>query len=139
MPTRPIRRRGDGSIVAVVATDAPLLPVQLRAVAKRAALGLARTGSVAASTSGDLFLAVSTSNRHAYGAQAEGTFRYVPTERIDPLFTATVEVTEEAIVNALVAADAMTGANGTWVPALPHEELGAILRGHVRLTEAPER
>jgi L-aminopeptidase/D-esterase-like protein len=139
MPARRAPKRGDGSIVVLVATDAPLLPIQARAIARRAGLGLGRNGSIAANTSGDLFLALSTSNRHAYGATEEGSFAYVPTERIDPLFSATVEATEEAIVNALVAADEMTGAHGTWFPALPHDELRTILRRHGRLAEGPDR
>jgi len=139
MPSRCTPKRGDGSIVVLVATDGPLLPIQAKAIARRAGLGLGRAGSIAANTSGDLFLALSTANRHVYGAKQEGSFAYVPTERIDPLFAATVEATEEAIVNALVAADDMTGAHGTWFPALPHEELRAILRRHGRLVDAPGR
>ena len=139
MPSRRGPKRGDGSIVVIVATDAPLLPNQAKAIARRAGLGLARNGSIAANTSGDLFLAFSTANRHAYGAEAEGSFAYVPTERIDPLFAATVDATEEAIVNALVAADEMTGAHGTWFPPLPHEALRDLLRTHGRLVEPPER
>jgi L-aminopeptidase/D-esterase-like protein len=139
MPSRRGPRKGDGSILVLVATDAPLLPIQAKAIARRASLGLGRNGSIAANTSGDLFLALSTTNRHAYGAKAEGSFAYVPTERIDPLFAATVEATEEAIVNALVAADEMTGVHGTWFPALPHEELREVLRRHGRLEENPAR
>ena len=139
MPSRCTPKRGDGSIVVLVATDGPLLPIQAKAIARRAGLGLGRAGSIAANTSGDLFLALSTANRHVYGAKQEGSFAYVPTERIDPLFAATVEATEEAIVNALVAAEEMTGANGTWFPALPHEGLRAILRSHGCLAEPPLR
>lgn len=132
MPLRGAENRGDGSIVVIVATDAPLLPIQARAIARRASLGLGRNGSIAANTSGDLFLALSTTNRHAYGANVERSFAFVPTERLDPLFAATVEATEEAIVNALVAADEMTGADGTWFPALPHRQVQAALRSYGR-------
>lgn len=136
-PLRRTPKRGDGSIVVLVATDAPLLPTQLRAVAKRASLGLGRNGSIAANTSGDLFLAFSTANRHAYGAASPGSFAFVPTERIDPVFTATVEATEEAIVNALVAADTMTGVYGTRFPGVPIERLLDVLRRYGRAEDRP--
>ncbi len=133
VPVLPTTRRGDGSIVVLVATDAPLLPSQLRAVAKRASLGLGRLGSIAANTSGDLFLAFSTANRHRHGAPGLGRFDFVPSERIDPCFAATVEATEEAIVNAMVAAEPMTGVGGAFYPSLPHEPLRDVLRRYGRL------
>jgi L-aminopeptidase/D-esterase-like protein len=114
---------GDGSIVVVVATDAPLLPFQLRAVAARASLGLGRVGSVAAPSSGDLFLAFSTTNRSRYDATSERRFVSLPTESLEPLYAAVVDATEEAIVNALVAARPMEGVGGAFAPALPHDAL----------------
>lgn len=138
-PVLPATRRGDGSIVVLIATDAPLLPSQLRAVAKRASLGLGRNGSIAANTSGDLFLAFSTANRQRYGAPGPGRFDFVPTERIDPIFAATVEATEEAIVNAMVAADPMTGVGGAFYPSLPHDRLREVLRRYGRLASPPTR
>jgi L-aminopeptidase/D-esterase-like protein len=118
---------GDGSIVVVLATDAPLLPSQLGPLAKRASLGLGRVGSIAATSSGDLFLAFSTANRSRYGARRLRRFDALPTESLDPLFEATVESVEEAIVNALVAARPMKGFGGASLPALPHDALQATL------------
>jgi D-aminopeptidase len=122
-----------GSILIVVATDAPLLPHQLERLARRAALGLGRTGSVAGNGSGDLFLAFSTANPRA--GESEGTvpLTMLPNDRMDPLFEAVVGATEEAIVNALVAARTMTGFRGYTVPALPHDRLREILGRHGRL------
>ena len=124
-----------GSIIIVVATDAPLLPHQLKRLARRATIGLGRTGSVSGNGSGDIFLAFSTANFDA--AKPEGTVRaeMLPNDRLNPLFEATVQATEEAIVNALVAAEPMTGRDGHRVPALPHEELRQVLRKYGRLKE----
>jgi len=126
---------GDGSIVVVLATDAPLLPPQTTALARRASLGLGRVGSIAAPSSGDLFLAFSTANRARYGDPALRRFTALPTETLDPLYQAAVEATEEAIVNALVAAETMTGVRGARFPALPHDALVATLRRYRRLTD----
>lgn len=124
---------GAGSIIAVVATDAPLLPHQLRQVARRAALGVGRVGGVGESSSGDIFLAFSTANAGA--ARPEGVRRVamLPNERIDPVYLATVQAVEEAIVNALVAAETMAGAAGLTVHALPHDRLREVLKSHGRL------
>jgi L-aminopeptidase/D-esterase-like protein len=124
-----------GSIIIVMATDAPLLPHQLKRVARRATMGLARNGSVAGNGSGDLFLAFSTANPKA--GQAEGTvpLTMFPNDRMSPLFEATVQATEEAIINALVAAETLTGINGVTAVALPHDRLQDILRRHGRLNE----
>jgi L-aminopeptidase/D-esterase-like protein len=129
------RLREEGSIIILVATDAPLLPHQLKRLARRAALGLARTGSVAGNGSGDLFLAFSTANPGA--AKADGPVRLtaLPNAQMDPLFEATVQATEEAIVNALVAAETMTGRDGHTVRALPHDRLKEILKKYNRLAE----
>lgn len=124
---------GSGSIIAVVATDAPLLPYQLRQVARRAALGMARVGGIGENSSGDFFLAFSTANPGA--AQPEGTrsIEMLPSERIDPVYLATVQAVEEAILNALVAAETMTGADDVTVYALPHDRLREVLRRYGRL------
>jgi D-aminopeptidase len=125
--------QGDvGSIIIVIATDAPLLPHQLKRIARRASLGLARTGSVSGNSSGDIFLAFSTANPHADTAPGPNAVQTVSNDRITPLFTATVEATEEAIVNAMVGAKTMTGIDGHTVDALPHEELQRLLKKYGR-------
>src|SRR5262245_3026497 len=124
-----------GSIIIVVATDAPLLPHQLERLARRAALGLARTGSVAGNGSGDLFLAFSTANPGAFHRQDVTALSMFPNDRMGPLFEATVGATEEAIVNALVAARTMTGYKGHRVVALPQDKVRAILQRHGRLQQ----
>lgn len=125
-----------GSIIIVVATDAPLLPHQLKRLARRASLGLARTGSTSGNGSGDIFLAFSTANPGAdQDPQSNAgtvSVQTVSNERISPLFTATVEATEEAIVNAMVGAETMVGRDGHRVIALPHAELQAVLRKYRR-------
>ncbi|MBM3811206.1 MAG: P1 family peptidase [Acidimicrobiia bacterium] len=122
-----------GSIIILVATDAPLLPHQLKRLARRAAMGLARNGSVAGNSSGDLLLAFSTANP---GAASAATLRMLPNENMDPLFEATIQATEEAIINAMAASDTMTGVNGRKVLGLPHNRLRDILKKYNRLTPA---
>jgi len=125
--------QGDvGSIIIVIATDAPLLPHQLKRLARRASLGLARTGSVSGNSSGDIFIAFSTANPYADAPPGPNVVRTVSNERITPLFTATVEATEEAIVNAMVGAKTMTGIDGHTVIALPHEQLQKVLKKYNR-------
>ena len=125
--------RGDvGSIIIVIATDAPLLPHQLKRLARRASMGLARTGSVSGNSSGDIFFAFSTANPRADAEPGPNSVLTVSNERITPLFAATVEATEEAIVNAMVAAKTMTGINGHTVMALPHEQLQQVLKKYNR-------
>ena len=113
------------SIIGVAATDAPLLPHQLTRMARRMPLGVAWTGGVAYHSSGDLFLAFSTANREALVARDDTLARveFVPDAALNPLFDAVVGATEEAILNALVAAEPMTGRDGHFVPALPHDAL----------------
>ena len=126
----------DGSIIVVVATDAPLLPHQLRRVAKRPALGIGRLGGVARAGSGDIFIAFSTANAETGDRGAGPTaVTVLPNNRMTDLFTATVQATEEAVVNALVAARTMTGANDVRVYGLPHNELRWLLRKYNRLAE----
>jgi D-aminopeptidase len=133
MPVRqPPQSQDQGSIIIVVATDAPLLPHQTKRLARRASLGLARNGSYAGDGSGDLFLAFSTAN--AAASQAESfEVRALANGQLNPLFLATVQAVEESIVNALVAADTMTGRNGTTVPAIDTGELKKILKRFDRL------
>jgi L-aminopeptidase/D-esterase-like protein len=121
-----------GSIIIVVATDAPLLPHQLERVARRASLGLARTGATSGNGSGDIFIAFSTANPKAAATAPVATVQMLSNERISAIFNATVEATEEAIVNALVAAETMTGAGGRTIEALPHDRLRAILKKYGR-------
>jgi L-aminopeptidase/D-esterase-like protein len=125
-----------GSIIIVVATDAPLLAHQLKRLARRAALGVARTGSSSGNGSGDIFVAFSTANPGA--SKPDGTIQVtmLPNDRMNSLFEATVQATEEAIVNALVAAETMTGVDGHRVIALPHDRLRQVMRKYNRLDEA---
>lgn len=124
-----------GSIIIVVATDAPLLPGQLKRVARRASLGLARTGSVSGNGSGDLFVAFSTANPGAANPEMPTqTVQTVPNDLLDPIFEATVEAVEEAIVNALVNNSDMTGRDSHQVQALPHDRLRQLLEKYHRLT-----
>ena len=124
-----------GSIIVIVATDAPLLPHQLKRLARRAGLGVARTGGTAMNGSGDIFIAFSTANPGAGAAAGPVAVTMLPNERMDPLFAATVEATEEAIVNALVAGESMTGVDDHFVMGLPHERVREILRAHGMLRE----
>jgi D-aminopeptidase len=124
---------GSGSIIIVIATDAPLMPHQLDRLARRAALGVGRMGGLGEDSSGDLFVSFSTANP---GASADtGTVRLtmLPNDRINPLFEASVGATEEAILNALLTADTMTGADGNRVYALPVDRLLAVLRKYGRM------
>ncbi len=124
-----------GSIIIVVATDAPVVAHQLKRLARRAALGLARNGSVAGNGSGDIFIAFSTANPGAAKTTGMVTLMMLPNDRMNPLFEATVQATEEAIINALVAAETMTGSDNHKVIALPHDRLRAVLKKYNRLLE----
>lgn len=124
-----------GSIIIVVATDAPLLPHQLKRIAKRAALGVARVGSMAGNGSGDIFIAFSTANTEANQSSSVSNVQMHANDSISPLFDATVHATEEAIVNALVAARDMTGDRGHVVKAIDHEELRGVLQLYNRLDD----
>jgi L-aminopeptidase/D-esterase-like protein len=129
--------REQGSLIGIVATDAPLLPHQLKRLAKRASIGMARTGGMAGNGSGDIFLAFSTANPGAARPEGEiAQLQALPNDQIDPLFWAAAYAVEEAIVNAMVAARSMTGRNGLSVPALPHASLKEVLRRYSRLAEA---
>ncbi len=133
---------GAGSVIVVVATDAPLLPGQCKALARRVPLGLARTGTAGGHFSGDIFLAFSTANEGALRSEIPlaaptdddyDTVQFVPWGHIDPFFTAVVECVEEAVLNALVVNDDMVGRDGNRSPALPHDRVVDALRRHGRL------
>jgi D-aminopeptidase len=123
----------EGSILVVIATDAPLLPHQLKRVAKRAALGVARTGAISTNSSGDLFIAFTTAVPALVGDKEQ--WFSLRNDDLDPVLSATVEATEEAIVNALLAAETMHGANDNTFFALPHDRLREILKKYNRLAE----
>lgn len=123
----------DGSIIVVVATDAPLLPHQLERLARRVPMGIARLGGTASNGSGDIFVAFSTANPGAAAETGPTSLTWLPNGDLTPLFDATVDATEEAIVNALVAAETMTGVDGRTAYALPTDQLRAILRKYNRL------
>src|SRR5438874_8907376 len=124
-----VYKKDAGSIIIIVATDAPLMPHQLKRLARRASLGLARTGSTSGNGSGDLFVAFSTANPHAADSDpATRTIETMPNDAMDPLFTATVEGTEEAIVNALIDNHDMVGRDNHRVEALPHARLRELLK-----------
>jgi L-aminopeptidase/D-esterase-like protein len=139
MPENPARaaltgpREDTGSIIIVVATDAPLLPHQVKRLARRATMGLARTGSTSGNGSGDLFLAFSTANANAAAAKGPVNVSMLPNDSMNPVFEGVVQATEEAIANAMVAAESMTGYQGHTVQALPHDKLQDVLRKYNRL------
>jgi D-aminopeptidase len=122
-----------GSIIVVVATDAPLLAHQLKRLARRVSLGLGRDGSISGNGSGDIFIAFSTANPGASAADHVVDLKMLPNDQIEPVFAATVQATEEAIINALIAAETMTGIENHRVRALPHDELRAVLKKYNRL------
>jgi D-aminopeptidase len=147
-----VYKEESGSCIAVVATDAPLLPNQLKRLARRVSLGLARTGTVSGNGSGDLFLAFSTANPHVANAdQATHSIETVPNDLMDPIFTSVVQATEEAVVNALVDQNVDAASSRVWqtdkatgsrfyigrdnhrVEALPHDRLGRLLKKYKRL------
>jgi D-aminopeptidase len=133
VPERGKLNEGSGSIIVVVATDAPLLPHQLKRIATRVAVGVGIVGGRGENSSGDIFIAFSTANPGAARNSGLATVQMVPNDRINPLFNATVQATEEAIVNVLVAGQTMEGVNGDKVYALPHDRLKEILKKYNRL------
>ena len=122
-----------GSIIVVVGTDAPLLPHQLKRIVTRVSLGIARAGGFGGNSSGDIFLAFSTANAKTAGSQGVQRVEMLPNAAINALFYGTVQATEEAILNAMLAATTMTGADGLRIHALPHDRLLAALRKYGRL------
>lgn len=124
---------GDGSIIVVVATDAPLLPHQLKRVAARVPIGIGKTGGRGENSSGDIFIAFSTANQDAFNRTAFAEVDQVPNDLINPIFYATVQAVEEAIINAMVAAETMEGINGNKALALPHKATIDILKKYNRI------
>jgi len=123
---------GDGSIIVVVATDAPLLPHQLKRLARRVPLGISKLGGISGNGSGDIFIAFSTANSGAANRKEVVDLKMLPNDLMSELFQATIQATEEAIVNALISAETMTGINGNTVYAVPHDRLKEALRKYNR-------
>ncbi|PHM45379.1 aminopeptidase [Xenorhabdus mauleonii] len=119
-----------GSIIVVVATDAPLVPHQLNKIAKRVSLGLAKVGGVARNTSGEIFIAFSTANNDAFSREGVKTIKMLSNDSLDPLYEATINATEEAVINAMVAAKTMVGRNGNTSYAIPKDKVKEILKSH---------
>jgi D-aminopeptidase len=124
-----------GSIIVVVATDAPLVSHQLKRLARRVSLGLGRNGSISGNGSGDIFIAFSTANPGAGAADRLVDLKMLPNDLIEPVFASTVQATEEAVINAMVAAETMTGIENHKVIALPHDRLREILKKYNRLAQ----
>ncbi len=122
-----------GSIIVVVATDAPLVSHQLKRLARRVSLGLGRNGSISLNGSGDIFIAFSTANPGAAAAGHVVDLKMLSNDHLDPIFAATVQATEEAVINAMVAAETMTGIENHKVIALPHDKLREVLKKYNRL------
>jgi D-aminopeptidase len=135
IPEHTVWDKDVGSIIVVVATDAPLIPTQLKRVAKKVSLGLGRDGSYSGDGSGDIFIAFSTANPGAVGSKGLHSLTMMPNDSLDPVFLATVQATEEAVVNAMVAAETMTGINAHTVIALPHDRLREVLKKYNRLVK----
>lgn len=133
-PPAPPQEDDDGSIIVVVATDAPFLPHQLKRLARRVPMGIARVGGTGANGSGDIFIAFSTANPGAaQGGNDPVPLQMLPNGAQSAFFLATIQAVEEAIVNALVAAETMTGRNGLVTYAIPHDRLREVLRKYNRL------
>ncbi len=133
MPAQSYRKEGDGSIIVVVATDAPLLPHQLKRIAQRVSLGIGAVGGYGTNGSGDIFIAFSTANTTAFQRKNFTKVEVLPNDLIDPLFEATVQSVEEAIINAMVAAETMEGVNGNKSYALPHKLVIDLLKKYKRI------
>jgi L-aminopeptidase/D-esterase-like protein len=131
----PVWKNDTGSIIIVVATDAPLIPTQLKRIARRASLGLGRNGSYSGDGSGDIFIAFSTANPGAANPKGLHNLKMLPNDQLNPIFLATVQATEEAVINAMVAAETMTGIDDHTVIALPHDKLRAVLKKYNRLAK----
>ncbi|MGH6906339.1 MAG: P1 family peptidase [Aestuariivirga sp.] len=130
-----LRHKDQGSVIAIVATDAPLLAHQLKRMARRVSLGLARTGTVGNNGSGDIFLAFSTANEAGFAAGGfhKRSLEFLPNASLDPLFQGTVEAVEEAVIDAMLVNETMVGRDGNRSLALPHEELIALMRKYQRM------
>jgi L-aminopeptidase/D-esterase-like protein len=135
IPEHPAYGQDVGSIIIVVATDAPLIPTQLKRLARKASLGLGRDGSYSGDGSGDIFVSFSTANPRAAAPKDVHDLKMLPNDSLDPLFLATVQATEEAVINAMVAAETMTGVDGHTAIALPHDRLREVLKKYNRLVK----
>jgi L-aminopeptidase/D-esterase-like protein len=131
----PLAGHDTGSIIVIVATDAPLIPTQLKRIAKKVSLGLGRDGSYSGDGSGDIFLAFSTANPGAVGTKGLHQLTMLPNDSLDPVFLATVQATEEAVINAMVAAETMKGIDDHEVISLPHDRLRDVLKKYNRLVK----
>jgi L-aminopeptidase/D-esterase-like protein len=136
----PLAGHDTGSIIVIVATDAPLIPTQLKRIAKKVSLGLGRDGSYSGDGSGDIFLAFSTANPGAVSPKSPQPnnvhqLTMLPNDSLDPIFLATVQATEEAVINAMVAAETMKGVNNREAIALPHDRLREALKKYNRLAK----
>jgi D-aminopeptidase len=129
-----LRGKDQGSIIAIIATDAPLQPHQLKRLARRVPLGMARTGTIGSNSSGDIFLAFSTANENSF-VGTKRTADYIANNALDGLFRAVVEATEEAILDSMICNDNMIGINGNKSIALPHDQLKDVMRQHARLLQ----
>lgn len=135
LPPQSYRQEGDGSIIVVVATDAPLLPHQLKRIVNRVPIGIGLTGGIGTNGSGDIFIAFSTANPDAFQRSEFSKVDMLPNDEINPLLEATVQSVEEAIINAMIAAETMEGINGNKSYALPHELLVEVLKKYNRLNQ----
>jgi L-aminopeptidase/D-esterase-like protein len=132
-PPKSRRQEGDGSIIVIVATDVPLLPHQLKRIAQRIPLGIGIVGGRGSNGSGDIFLAFSTANEGAFNRDDIASITSMPNDLLMPVFEATVQVVEEAIINAMIAAETMEGINGNTSYAIPHEVLVETLKKYNRI------
>ena len=129
------KKEGLGSIIVIVATDAPFLPNQLKRLARRVPVGISRVGGFGSNGSGDIFIAFSTANPGAFDREEIGNINFLPNDLMNPFLNATGQATEEAIINALISAETMTGINNNTVYKLPHDRLKDILKKYNRLNE----
>ena len=135
IPEHTLGQKDVGSIIVIVASDAPLIPTQLKRMARKVSLGLGRDGSYSGDGSGDIFLAFSTANPGAVGTKGLHQLTMLPNDSLNPIFLATVQATEEAVINAMIAAETMKGINDHEVIALPHTRLREVLKNHNRLAK----
>ena len=129
------KRDGLGSIIVVVATDAPFLPNQLKRIVRRVPIGISRVGGYGSNGSGDIFISFSTANKKAFDRENEKSIIFLPNDKMNPFFIATVQATEEAILNALISSETMIGINDNVVYKLPHDRLKKVLKKYNRLNE----
>ena len=129
------RQEGDGSIIVVIAMDAPLLPHQLKRVAQRVPLGIGNVGGSGSNGSGDIFIAFSTANENAFNRKEIVQIESLPNDQMNQIFQSTIQVVEEAIINAMIAAEDMEGINGNKAYAIPHDLLIKTLKKYNRIKE----